>query len=171
MHPVCSQQIDGSEDVSSLSTSSCNSSTTPTPSPSPTALRHASQFTARRQPGLARMLRSADRFLLGVLSHWRGHRQEEDEVRVYPLINPARPPSERPPIPVASFMSRTTDLFASASSYRVIASSGGLLTLTRRGREQRKEVCVCDLAHHGPPRRLPAAGDGLRPPVRAPAAS
>jgi hypothetical protein len=74
-------------------------------------------------------------------------REMLNEVRVYPLINPARPPTERPPIPVASFMSsRITDLFASASSYRVVASSGGLLSLTRRGREQRKEVCVCDLA-------------------------
>ncbi|KAK3154473.1 hypothetical protein QOZ80_2BG0190930 [Eleusine coracana subsp. coracana] len=97
----------------------------------------------------ARLLRSAgaDRFVVGIFYRQRTPWEKAvPPVRVSPLITPARPPNERPPIPVASFMSRntTTDLFA---SHRLVASRDGLLALApkrRAGEGHHQLMCVCD---------------------------
>ncbi|KAJ1279704.1 hypothetical protein BS78_04G175200 [Paspalum vaginatum] len=89
-----------------------------------------------------------ERFLVGLF--YRRHRGHK--VRVSPLTSAAAAsPSHRPPIPVASLMSRTCsdDLF---DSHRVVASSDGLLVLTTRrparfGEPERPcRVCVCNPA-------------------------
>lgn len=88
-------------------------------------------------PAFRGRVRSADRFLIGLLYEYPHDRRVK--IRTPPRFIPAKSPSASPPISVTSFVSSNADLF---DSYDLVASRDGLLVL-RQWQSTSDLLCVC----------------------------